>query len=48
MLHALTFGFATMTLFAIVLLILRARLASTQARLARIEEAAVARGALEA
>jgi heme exporter protein C len=48
MLHALTVGFATMTLFAIVLLILRARLASLQARLSRIEEAAVARGALEA
>jgi len=48
MLQALMVGFGTMTLFAIALLILRARLASTQARLARVEEAAIARGALEA
>jgi heme exporter protein C len=48
MLQALTMGFATMTLFAIVLLILRARLATTQARLARVEEVAITRGAIEA
>ncbi|MDQ2645815.1 MAG: cytochrome c biogenesis protein [Myxococcota bacterium] len=44
---ALLLGFFTMTLFAIVLLITRARLALANARLARIEEVAIARGALE-
>ncbi len=44
---ALLLGFFTMTLFAIVLLITRARLALASARLARIEEVAIARGALE-
>jgi heme exporter protein C len=44
---ALLLGFITMTLFAIVLLITRARLAIANARLERVEEAAIARGALE-
>ncbi len=44
---ALFIGFFTMTLFAIVLLITRARLALANARLERIEEVAIARGALE-
>lgn len=46
--QALMMGFGAMTLFAVVLLISRARLAAAQSRLARIEEAAIARGALEA
>jgi heme exporter protein C len=44
---ALLLGFITMTLFAIVLLITRARLALANARLERVEEVAIARGALE-
>src|SRR5688572_21903967 len=44
---ALWLGFITMTLFAIVLLITRARLALANARLERVEEVAIARGALE-
>jgi len=44
---ALLLGFLTMTLFAIVLLITRARLALANARLERVEEVAIARGALE-
>jgi heme exporter protein C len=44
---ALLLGFITMTLFAIVLLITRARLALANARLERVEEAAIARGVLE-
>jgi len=36
-----------MTLFAIVLLITRARLAFANARLERVEEVAIERGALE-
>jgi heme exporter protein C len=45
---ALFLGFATMTLFAVVLLLLRARVAYAKARLDRIEEVAMAQGAIEA
>jgi heme exporter protein C len=45
--HALTVGFAAMTLLAVVLLWSRARLALASARLGRLEEEAAARGLLE-